>query len=470
MVGRPAAEGQPSARVSGSFRSSRSSRVTPTNAALNSGDSLADAERFVARGRFASNLRAPNAPLGRSDITGRVARLPAMLDALRALGRRRVNRVHRLLLGAALALSAVELACAALAWRARAAEPAAALALLTAMLVCALAALPCILAARDAGRPHAERGALGACAAAHVGYAAAGAVWLARLGERAACARAGAAQATASRACALDQQLVALAAVVTAACAVLALLAARAAVAPRASHAWPEAHWRAVGACCGALGLVGLVLLGLHLAAAAPGAADAGLLAACAGLAAVASADAALASSARLRSRARAYVAVRGEAVERATVVAAMLGGRSTVDALAIARASFRSIQLSALRRSDFDLPDAAAAAGGDDDAPARMYALSVPAQLGDVDAFVSHSWHDDPATKVRPRATRRDATRCDATQRNAAHCSRSSGDCGVHACSRRTASPARSLTRTSAAPALADSPPSALLLSPQGL
>ena len=47
--------------------------------------------------------------------------------------------------------------------------------------------------------------------------------------------------------------------------------------------------------------------------------------------------------------------------------------------------------------REDGDFYDLDASVGG-----AQLYARSQPTALGEVDAFVSHSWHDDGAAKLR--------------------------------------------------------------------
>ena len=76
-----------------------------------------------------------------------------------------------------------------------------------------------------------------------------------------------------------------------------------------------------------------------------------------------------------------------------AAIVSALVGGRRPLrEALSLAERRFRAIPASALCNGDLD-----ASVGG-----AQLYARSQPTALGEVDAFVSHSWHDDGAAKLR--------------------------------------------------------------------
>ena len=83
-------------------------------------------------------------------------------------------------------------------------------------------------------------------------------------------------------------------------------------------------------------------------------------------------------------------IAVRGEA-GRAAAVAAIIGDSDPQKVLALARRSFRGLPLALLRRSDLEVS-----------ADTGLNAKTQRCRLGEVDAFVSHSWSDDPAAKWR--------------------------------------------------------------------
>ena len=92
---------------------------------------------------------------------------------------------------------------------------------------------------------------------------------------------------------------------------------------------------------------------------------------------------------ARIAARLNA-IAVRGEA-GRAAAVAAIIGDSDPQKVLALARRSFRGLPLALLRRSDLEVS-----------ADTGLNAKTQRCRLGEVDAFVSHSWSDDPAAKWR--------------------------------------------------------------------
>eukprot|EP00927_Polykrikos_kofoidii_P082230 TRINITY_DN8115_c0_g1_i1.p1 TRINITY_DN8115_c0_g1~~TRINITY_DN8115_c0_g1_i1.p1 ORF type:complete len:612 (+),score=62.73 TRINITY_DN8115_c0_g1_i1:79-1914(+) len=88
-----------------------------------------------------------------------------------------------------------------------------------------------------------------------------------------------------------------------------------------------------------------------------------------------------------------------GGSTGSALVIAALMGNASAHDALEIAAGKFRCIRWEVLaRRPDVIMGGApldVLGPGGND-----LYSLSEPCQLGDCDAFFSHSWHDDPSSK----------------------------------------------------------------------
>ena len=84
-----------------------------------------------------------------------------------------------------------------------------------------------------------------------------------------------------------------------------------------------------------------------------------------------------------------AAIATRGEA-GRAAGVAALIGKRDVKTVLASARRSFMGIPHDHMRESHF----------ATNSADTSMHELPIKCHLGQVDAFLSHSWHDDPAAK----------------------------------------------------------------------
>jgi len=75
-----------------------------------------------------------------------------------------------------------------------------------------------------------------------------------------------------------------------------------------------------------------------------------------------------------------------------AAAIASLLGGQAVLDTWQTATKEFRVLRFSQLRQSDL--------ASSDDAADLR--ARTEPAELGNADAFVSHSWHDDGGLKWR--------------------------------------------------------------------
>lgn len=75
-----------------------------------------------------------------------------------------------------------------------------------------------------------------------------------------------------------------------------------------------------------------------------------------------------------------------------AAAVAALVAGDSSVDVLRMAKANFRYISCASLTRENF----------ATNDSNSELYGLSAWSPLGFVDAFVSHSWHDDAEAKWR--------------------------------------------------------------------
>lgn len=97
-----------------------------------------------------------------------------------------------------------------------------------------------------------------------------------------------------------------------------------------------------------------------------------------------------LSTSKRFRARAQSSLAVRHGSTRSATAVAALIGAMDPAVVQATAREHFRCIRLDLLKQADLldNEPDPA------------LFERSKPAQVGEVDAFVSHSWHDDARDK----------------------------------------------------------------------
>jgi hypothetical protein len=80
----------------------------------------------------------------------------------------------------------------------------------------------------------------------------------------------------------------------------------------------------------------------------------------------------------------------RGSQAQEAATVASLIGGRSAAEAFTIAGKNFRALPLASLTREHLvdNKPDP------------TLHALTVSAELGEVAAFVSHSWRDDGEVK----------------------------------------------------------------------
>ena len=83
-------------------------------------------------------------------------------------------------------------------------------------------------------------------------------------------------------------------------------------------------------------------------------------------------------------------LALRGEAVTTAAGVAAMLGSRKPEEVQACAQRLFRTVLVSDLSFADL----------AENSPNPALYARSRATLFGDCDAFVSHSWRDDPDAK----------------------------------------------------------------------
>eukprot|EP00931_Biecheleriopsis_adriatica_P025966 TRINITY_DN15838_c0_g2_i5.p1 TRINITY_DN15838_c0_g2~~TRINITY_DN15838_c0_g2_i5.p1 ORF type:complete len:525 (+),score=44.92 TRINITY_DN15838_c0_g2_i5:69-1577(+) len=88
--------------------------------------------------------------------------------------------------------------------------------------------------------------------------------------------------------------------------------------------------------------------------------------------------------------RARSWLLAQGEGVSAAAAVSELLAGRNTQTILATARQHFCCISADLLTREHMC-----------DSSPNReLFKLAKPAELGGVDAFLSHSWQDNPGEK----------------------------------------------------------------------
>jgi len=93
----------------------------------------------------------------------------------------------------------------------------------------------------------------------------------------------------------------------------------------------------------------------------------------------------------RLRNKAQGLLASRGEALTAAAGIAALLGNRSAADVLECGQKLFCAVRLSNL--SEIDVRDSLPN-------HALFRRLARPAHFSQVDAFLSHSWSDDPGAK----------------------------------------------------------------------
>jgi diadenosine tetraphosphatase ApaH/serine/threonine PP2A family protein phosphatase len=92
-----------------------------------------------------------------------------------------------------------------------------------------------------------------------------------------------------------------------------------------------------------------------------------------------------------VRSLLQHRLAMQGEGMRTAAGIAALIGGRSAPDVIAFAHSHLRAIPASqiseaVLRSSVRRL---------------SVYAMSKPVRMGDIDAFISHSHHDDAAVRI---------------------------------------------------------------------
>lgn len=96
------------------------------------------------------------------------------------------------------------------------------------------------------------------------------------------------------------------------------------------------------------------------------------------------------------RMRCQSWLAARGR-VGAAAGIAALMGQREPVEVLNMARNRLRYITLDKVTFEDMVGP---IQGHGAESVKAALYALSRPCQLGTVDVFLSHSWHDDAELK----------------------------------------------------------------------
>ena len=91
-----------------------------------------------------------------------------------------------------------------------------------------------------------------------------------------------------------------------------------------------------------------------------------------------------------IRLKLHAILSARSEAVAAAVAVSTLIGSHGISEVQALAQRNFHRIWWKSLRKGHIlnNAPDPS------------VFDLSEPAELGTVDAFVSHSWHDDPVLK----------------------------------------------------------------------
>ncbi|KAJ1640177.1 hypothetical protein T492DRAFT_1139068 [Pavlovales sp. CCMP2436] len=95
-------------------------------------------------------------------------------------------------------------------------------------------------------------------------------------------------------------------------------------------------------------------------------------------------------SNTRVRALVHAWLAARGQGVSAAAGVAALIGNAHPKDAIAEGRRRLRSVSVALLEADVFT-----------SSVPSNRFTnMAVPAELDSIDAFVSHSWHDDPMDK----------------------------------------------------------------------
>lgn len=98
----------------------------------------------------------------------------------------------------------------------------------------------------------------------------------------------------------------------------------------------------------------------------------------------------AFAISPRTRRAARYWLSAYGESRASAAGISELLSDRDADEVLAMAKATFLCVPAHLLREEDM----------ADNKPNPELRAFAVPATLGRVDAFMSHSWHDDPKKK----------------------------------------------------------------------
>lgn len=94
--------------------------------------------------------------------------------------------------------------------------------------------------------------------------------------------------------------------------------------------------------------------------------------------------------SQHLRSRLIGWISSRGAAGSSATKMAQLMGAGSTKDVMKTSQELLRSVDFSLLRSTDWDPTQI----------PGDALSRTRPAHIGEIDAFVSHSWQADPAAK----------------------------------------------------------------------
>ena len=106
--------------------------------------------------------------------------------------------------------------------------------------------------------------------------------------------------------------------------------------------------------------------------------------------------------SSHIRVRAQAWLVSRGESVAKAAAVAALLGGHSSAEVKSTADEHFRALRVTDLTEDDLvtNKPDN------------KLFGKTFRAKVGEVDAFVSHSWSDNAHRKWRALQTWRNEFR----------------------------------------------------------
>jgi len=97
-----------------------------------------------------------------------------------------------------------------------------------------------------------------------------------------------------------------------------------------------------------------------------------------------------LSGSTSFRNRVQARLAHRGESVQMAVAIAKLIGGRNIDNVLKVACSNFRCVTCDVITEDMLR----------DSQPDPTLFELSMPAKIGEVDAFISHSWSDDPDAK----------------------------------------------------------------------